>query len=66
VIPLSFVGRYSSVGIAILFGLDVPGIESWWERVFLHQPRPVLGSSQPPKQWVPGLFPGGKTDGAWR
>jgi hypothetical protein len=43
-----------------------PGIESLWRRDFLHLFRPVPRSTQPPIQWVPGLFPGGKAAGAWR
>jgi hypothetical protein len=55
---MSLVTRDSSVGIATLYGLDGPGIESRF--------RPALGSTQSPIQRVPGLFPGGKAAGAWR
>ena len=59
-------GRDSSVGMAIRYGLDGSGIESQWRRDFLHPFRPALGPTQPITQWVPGLFPGGKAAGAWR
>ena len=48
-------GRDSSVGIATRYGLDGPGIESWWRRDFPHPSRPALGPIQPTVQWVPGL-----------
>ena len=51
-------GRDSSVGIATRYGLDGPGIESQWRRDFPHPSRPVLGPTQPPVQWVPGLSRG--------
>jgi hypothetical protein len=58
-------GRDSAVSIATRYGLGGPGIESRWGRDFLHPSRPALGPTQPPIQWVPGLFPGGKAAGAW-
>jgi hypothetical protein len=45
-------GRDSSVGIAILYGLDGTGIESRWGRDFPHPSRPALGPTQLPIQWV--------------
>jgi len=51
--------RVSSVGIAIRYGLDGPGIQSrCGGRDFPHPFRPALGSTQPPIQWVPGLSRG--------
>ena len=54
-VQLVILGRGSSVGIAIRYGLDGPGIESRWWRDFPHPSRPALGLTQPPMQWVPGL-----------
>ena len=48
------VGRDSSVGTATRYGLEGPGIESWWGRDFQHPSRPALGPTHPPVQWVPG------------
>ena len=59
-------GRDSSVGIATRYGLDGPGIESQWWRDFPHKSIPALGPTQPPVQWVPDVFPGGKAAGPWR
>jgi hypothetical protein len=59
------VGWDSVVGIATRYELDGPRIESRCGRDFPHPSGPALGPTQPPIQWVPGLFPGGKAAGAW-
>ena len=46
-----------------VYGLE---IESRWGRDFPYQSRMVLGPTQHPTQWTPGLFPGFKAAGAWR
>jgi hypothetical protein len=51
-------GGNSAVGIATGYGLDGPGIESWWGRDFSHPSRPARGPNQPPIHWVPGLTRG--------
>jgi hypothetical protein len=48
----------SSVGIVTHYGLDGPGIESWWEQDFSPVSRSALGPTQPPVQWVLGLYQG--------
>jgi hypothetical protein len=47
------VGRNSSIGIAT--GWTVRGSNSGGRLDFPHPSRPVLGSTQPSVQWVPGL-----------
>jgi len=51
-------GPGSVVGIATAYGLDGPGIESWWGRDFPHQSRSALRPTQPPVQWVQVLSRG--------
>jgi len=48
-------GPGSSVGIVTGYGLDGPGIVSWWGRGFPHPFGPALGLTRPPIQWIPGL-----------
>ena len=49
-------GRDSAVGIATGYGLDGPGMESWWGvEIFRTPPDRPRGPTQPPMQWVPGL-----------
>jgi hypothetical protein len=60
------VGPDISVDIATCYGLDGPRIESRCRRDFPHPSRPALGSTRPPIQWLPGLFPGSKAAEAWR
>jgi hypothetical protein len=43
-------GPGSSGGIATGYGLDGPGIESWWGRDCSHLSRPVVGPTKPPVQ----------------
>jgi hypothetical protein len=49
-------GRGSSDGTATRYRLDGPEIESrWGERDFPYLPRPTVGPTLAPIQWVPGL-----------
>jgi hypothetical protein len=61
-----YVGQNSAVSIATRYGLDGLGIESRCGRDFPYPSRPALGPTQPPVQWVPGLFPRGKAARAWQ
>ena len=47
----AIVGRYSVVGIATRYGLDVPGIEFRWRRDIPHPSRQGLTPTQPPGRW---------------
>ena len=51
-------GRANVVSTATRYGLDGPRLESQWVRGILHQCRPPLVSTQPPAEWIPGIFTG--------
>ena len=53
----------SAVGIAIRYGLDVPGFQSNWGRDFPRPSRPVPRLTKPPVQRVLCLFSGVKRSG---
>ena len=59
------VTRDSTVSIVTCYGLDGPGIESWWRPIFRARPDRLWG---PPSLLYNGywVFPGGKVAGAWR
>ena len=48
-------GPGSSVGIASDYGLDGPRLNPGGDEIF-RPSRPALGPTQPPVQWVPGLY----------
>jgi hypothetical protein len=60
------VDRDRVVGIKTRYGLNDPGNESRWGRVFRHPPRPAPRPTQPPVQLMTYLFPAGKEARAWR
>jgi hypothetical protein len=60
-----YMGRECSVGKATHYGLHGLEIESWLRRDFPHSSRLDLGPVQLSEKWITGLFPGGKTAGAW-
>jgi hypothetical protein len=53
------------LSVVTSYWLDGPGIEFRWEARFSAPVQTGLGHTQPPIQWVPGLFPGVKLSGAW-
>ena len=61
-----YVGRDSLVGIATHYGLDSPGIETWWGRDCPLPPVPVIEPIQRPVKLVLGVCFGGEAAEAWR
>jgi hypothetical protein len=62
--PGCIMGRDSIVSIATRYGPNSQGMKSWWGKDFSHLSRGALGPTQPPVQWVQGLFPRDKVAGA--
>ena len=60
-----YVGRGSSVGIATRYGLDGPGIESWWGARFSASVQTGPGAYPASCTMGTGSFLGGKAAGAW-
>ena len=60
------VGRAGVVGVGTRHVLDSLRIESRWGQDFPQPSTPALPPTQPPAQWVPRLFPGGKAAEARR
>ena len=58
-------GQDIVVRIVICYRLDYLGIESWWRPDMLYLSGLARRPTQPPVQWVSGLFPGGRAVGAW-
>jgi len=52
------VSRDSISGTATRYWLDGPGIKYRWRRDIPHPSRTTLRPTQPPIQWVPGLYRG--------
>jgi len=55
--PILSRGLGSSVGIATDYGLEGPGLNPGGDEIF-RPSRPVLGHTQLPAKWVPGLYRG--------
>jgi hypothetical protein len=53
-------------GMRLPTGWSVRGSNPGGGRDFPRSSRPALWPTQPPIQWVPGVFPENKAAGAWR
>ena len=55
--------KYTSPVLRTRYGLDDPEIEPRWRSNFVYPSRPAPSPTQPPVQWMPGVFHGGKAAG---
>jgi hypothetical protein len=58
-------GQNSVVGVVTHCGLEGAEFEPRWGRVTLYPSRLAARPTQPPIQWVPGLFPRVKVARVW-
>jgi hypothetical protein len=59
------VDKVGAISIATRYELDSPGIEFRLMQAFTHPSGRALEPNQPPRQWIPVPFSGGKAAAIW-